>query len=116
MDEKEKKEELRALEKINIRLKKFRHREAKPSKRSSFLRSKSGKVLGYAMRAGVELAAAILIASMFGVVIDKWLGTAPWIMLVMFIIGTAAGFVNFYRALMVVQKGEINANKTQEGR
>jgi ATP synthase protein I len=34
-----------------------------------------------------------------GWAIDRWLGTRPWVMLVMFFLGVAAGMLNVYRAV-----------------
>jgi len=31
--------------------------------------------------------------------LDRWLGTRPWGMIVMFFLGTAAGMLNVWRAL-----------------
>lgn len=50
------------------------------------------------MRIGVELAAAIGVGTAIGIVLDRWLGTTPWLLIVFFLIGCAAGFLNVYRA------------------
>jgi ATP synthase protein I len=49
------------------------------------------------MRIAVELLAAIAVGTVIGILIDGWLGTAPWFMILFFVIGSAAGFVNVYR-------------------
>jgi ATP synthase protein I len=46
---------------------------------------------------GIEMAAAVLIGTLMGYWADKWLGTQPWILIVGFILGAAAGFRNLFR-------------------
>jgi ATP synthase protein I len=46
---------------------------------------------------GTEMAAAVLIGTFMGYWVDKWLGTEPWILIVGFIFGAAAGFRNLFR-------------------
>lgn len=53
--------------------------------------------LGFALRIGLELVAALLVGGGIGLLLDRWLGTAPWLMLVFFLLGAAAGFLNVYR-------------------
>jgi len=51
------------------------------------------------MRIGVELVATLIVGGGIGLFLDRWLGTAPWLMLVFFILGAAAGFINIYRVM-----------------
>ena len=46
---------------------------------------------------GIEMTASVLIGTFIGYWIDKWLGTSPWILIIGFIFGAAAGFRNLYR-------------------
>jgi len=46
---------------------------------------------------GIEMAAAVLIGTFMGYWADKWLGTQPWILIIGFIFGAAAGFRNLFR-------------------
>lgn len=55
--------------------------------------------LGFAMRIGVELVAALVIGVGFGLFLDDWLGTKPWFMLAFFLLGAAAGMFNIYRVV-----------------
>lgn len=56
--------------------------------------------LGLALRIGVELVGALIVGGGLGLLLDYWLGTAPWLMLVFFVLGAAAGFMNVYRTAM----------------
>jgi ATP synthase protein I len=55
--------------------------------------------LGFAMRIGVELVAALVIGVGFGLFLDSWLDTKPWFMLGFFLLGAAAGMFNVYRVV-----------------
>jgi len=55
------------------------------------------------LRIGVELVVAIVVATALGWAIDRWLGTSPWLTIVLFFLGVAAGMVNVYRALTGVK-------------
>jgi len=47
---------------------------------------------------GTELVAAVAVGVGLGYVLDLWLGTKPWLMMVFFFLGSAAGMLNVYRA------------------
>ncbi len=53
--------------------------------------------LGLAFRVGIELVSAVAVGAGAGWLVDEWLGTRPWAMLVMFLFGGAAGVLNVYR-------------------
>ncbi len=40
---------------------------------------------------GIEFVGAVLVSGLIGFGIDKWLGTGPWAMIVLLILGFAAG-------------------------
>ncbi|OGL02386.1 MAG: hypothetical protein A3I14_05680 [Candidatus Rokubacteria bacterium RIFCSPLOWO2_02_FULL_73_56] len=48
---------------------------------------------------GLTLVVATVIGLGAGYYADRWLGTAPWLMLVGLGLGIAAGFVNIFRAV-----------------
>ena len=54
--------------------------------------------LGVAFRIGAELVSALVVGVGIGYLIDMWLETGPWGMVVFFFIGAAAGILNVYRA------------------
>lgn len=62
-------------------------------------RGYSSTNLGRAVRLGSEFIAAILVGAGIGYLLDLWLGTGPWIMLVMLLVGFAAGILNVTRTV-----------------
>ena len=62
-------------------------------------RSTLQRGLGLGFRIGIELVVAVVVATGIGWAIDRWLGTRPWGMIVLFFLGVAAGMLNVYRAV-----------------
>ena len=52
---------------------------------------------GIGFRAGVEVVSALVVGIGIGWALDRWLGTWPWLFLVFFVLGSAAGVMNVYR-------------------
>src|ERR1700730_10084790 len=55
--------------------------------------------LGLGLRIGIELVVAIGVATGLGWAIDRWLGTRPWGIIVLFFLGVAAGMLEAYRGV-----------------
>jgi len=53
--------------------------------------------MGFALRIGVDLVAAVAVGTGIGWGLDYWLGTRPWLMLVFILLGGAAGMLNVYK-------------------
>src|SRR5215467_8219133 len=62
-------------------------------------RSTMQQGLGLGLRIGIELVVAIGIATGLGWALDRWFGTRPWGMVVLFFLGVAAGMLKVYRAV-----------------
>ena len=54
--------------------------------------------LGMALRLSTELVAAVVVGGGIGWVLDRIFGTSPFLLLAMFFLGVAAGFLNVWRA------------------
>lgn len=52
---------------------------------------------GIGFRAGIEVFSALVVGLVIGWLLDRWLGTAPWLLLVFLLAGGAAGVMNVYR-------------------
>jgi ATP synthase protein I len=66
-------------------------------------RPTDGAALGQAMRIGIDLVVGIAAGGLIGWALDRWLGTAPWMMLVFLILGFAAGLMNVIRTARRMQ-------------
>ncbi len=64
------------------------------------MRSK-GMAMG--LRMSSELVAAVIVGGLIGYGLDKWFETTPWMFLVFFMLGCAAGMVNVTRAFTKMQ-------------
>lgn len=103
------------LDELNARLKKAREAdEAANRQRTGAAESKDG--LGSAMRVGVELVAGLVVGGGIGLLLDRWLETAPWLMVVFFVLGAAAGLMNVYRTMsgMGLQAGYRKDEKKRD--
>jgi len=60
-----------------------------------------------AARLGTEFIAAILVGAGIGYFVDQGLGTTPWFMIVMLLVGFAAGVLNVVRSANEMSKGVI---------
>ena len=55
---------------------------------------------------GVTLVAATAIGLAIGYGLDRWLGTSPWLTLTFTLFGIAAGFINLFRDLGLIGRGQ----------
>jgi ATP synthase protein I len=64
--------------------------------------------MAYGFRMSSELVGAIVVGGLIGYGLDRLLGTLPWLFLLFFVLGFAAGILNILRAYRQMQ-GEITA-------
>jgi ATP synthase protein I len=62
-------------------------------------------IIGLAFRIGTELVAAVFVATFIGYYLDKWLGTKPIFIIILFMVGVAAGIFNVVRSAKMINKG-----------
>jgi ATP synthase protein I len=76
--------------------------------------------IGLGMRIGVELVAALLVGCGIGYLLDSWFGTKPWLFLVFFLLGSAAGMLNVYRLMTgkgyAAGYGQPNEDQDKKGK
>jgi len=53
---------------------------------------------GLAYAAAISLFAAVVAGLIVGWLLDRWLGTRPWLLVTGLVLGAAAGFYEFIRA------------------
>ena len=84
-----------SLDELDAKLREAKARRA-PGKSDGADRER-GSGLSFAMRIGVELVAALIVGVGIGFLLDRWLGTKPWFLLLFFLLGAAAGLLNVFR-------------------
>ncbi|WP_373086693.1 AtpZ/AtpI family protein [Sneathiella sp.] len=81
-------------EEFRARLAKAQQRQEEASWKRSDLKVEQSSAPGRAWRLSVEMVAALLVCGGFGWLLDKWLDTKPWLMLVFLIVGAGVGLYN----------------------
>ena len=65
---------------------------------------KRGSFMGNAFKLGTELVAAVGVGTIIGFILDSWFGTKPWLIIIFFFLGAAAGMLNVVKAANRMQK------------
>lgn len=63
------------------------------------------KGYGFAVRLAIELVSTLAVGVFIGWALDRWLGTAPWLLVVFFFLGAAGGALNVYRVTKTMVGG-----------
>ena len=61
-------------------------------------------------RLSTELVGGVIVGTGIGWLLDRWLGTSPWGLIVFFLLGFAAGVLNVMRAAGVVRDRQLNGD------
>ena len=59
--------------------------------------------LGAALKLSTEMVAAVLVGSIIGFILDNWFDSKPWLTIIFFIVGAAAGILNVIRSAKLMQ-------------
>ena len=65
---------------------------------------KRGSFMGNAFKLGTELVAAVAVGTIIGFILDTLFDTKPWLIIIFFFLGSAAGMLNVIRAANRMQK------------
>ena len=65
---------------------------------------KNGSFMGSAFKLGTELVAAVVVGTIIGFILDSWFDTKPWLIIIFFFLGAAAGMLNVIRTANRMQK------------
>ena len=65
---------------------------------------KRGSFMGNALKLGTELVAAVAVGTIIGFILDSWFDTKPWLIIIFFFLGSAAGMLNVIRTANRMQK------------
>ena len=80
--------------------------KSKIKKQSSLNDQKRGSFMGNAFKLGTELVAAVGVGTIIGFILDSWFGTKPWLIIIFFFLGAAAGMLNVFRTANRMQKDD----------
>ena len=67
---------------------------------------KRGSFMGSAFKLGTELVSAVAVGTIIGFILDSWFDTKPWLILIFFFLGAAAGILNVIKTANRMQKEE----------
>ena len=67
-------------------------------------KGKKGAFMGSAFKLSTELVSAVIVGTIIGFILDSWFGTKPWLIIVFFFLGSAAGMLNVIKVAKRMQK------------
>lgn len=86
------------LEDFDTRLKRLQAETRPPQRKRATDEPTSG--MGVAFAISAHMVAGVIGGAGIGYLLDKWLGTSPWLLVVFFFLGAAAGGLNVYRTVI----------------
>ena len=66
--------------------------------------NQNASFMGSAFKLGTELVSAVLVGTIIGFILDTWFGTKPWLIIIFFFLGSAAGILNVIKTAKRMQK------------
>ena len=89
----------------NQKLKELKERiqTAKTSNTSTSKKNKASGA-GFGFKISTEIIAALVVGVGIGLIVDKYLETKPFGLIIFFIFGAIAGFLNVYRVMRRIEK------------
>ncbi|MBG0798704.1 AtpZ/AtpI family protein [Methylocystis sp. L43] len=94
------------LQKLNAALRKVDEEQAAAEAAPRTERKGFTRAMRVGLNAFSEFVGAVLVSAFIGWQADQWLGTTPWLLIVMLGLGVAAGFWNVYRVAKPKAPGE----------
>ena len=65
---------------------------------------KRGNGAGFGFKISTEIVAALVVGVGIGLIVDNYFGIAPFGLIIFFIFGALAGFLNVYRVMRRIEK------------
>ena len=91
----ESKEKIRELKKKIENIEKFKGKERT---------KKGGSGAGFGFKISTEIVAALIVGTGIGLIVDNYFNTRPFGLIIFFILGAFAGFLNVYRVIRRIEK------------
>jgi ATP synthase protein I len=91
-----------SLDELGERLRVAREHQGTDRRGDNDLTGGQGGVsgIGWAFRIGVEMVSALAVGVGIGLLLDWWLETGPWFLIVFFLLGAGAAILNVFRVAM----------------
>lgn len=89
--------------------------EAAKARHEPEARQAASSALAQGTRYAFEIAATTLVGGGIGWMLDRWLDTGPWMLLVFFLLGVVAGFWNLMKAVNAEAKAIRKDGSTSTG-
>ena len=87
------------LDELQKKLKKIEN-----SKDIHFKSNKRGSGAAFGFKISTEIIAALIVGVGIGLIVDKYLNTKPFGLIIFFILGALAGFLNVYRVMRRIER------------
>ena len=84
------------------------HADRPPENGSGPRQTADPSAIARGFRLSTELVAGVLVGAGLGWLLDRWLGISPWGLIVLLLLGFAAGVLNVMRAAGVVPDRQLN--------
>ena len=78
----------------------------KANKNSFTNNKKNGSSLGTALKLSTEMVAAVFVGTIIGFILDNWFDSKPWLTIIFFFVGAAAGILNVIKTAKLMQKNK----------
>ena len=78
---------------IGDKIESAKQRRVSPKPRDS----DQGHAMARGLKVSAELIGGVVVGGGLGWILDKWLGTFPWLFILFFLLGSAAGILNIVR-------------------
>ena len=76
----------------------------KASRKNNGSKNQQTSSFGAAFKLSTELVAAVAVGTIIGFILDDWFGTKPWLIMIFFFVGVAAGIMNVFKSAKNMQK------------
>lgn len=90
-----------SLDELDAKIKAARASSRRPGKGKNAVgdgNAAGSQGMAFAFRLGTELVASLVVGVGFGMLLDHWLDTKPWFLIVFFLLGAGSGISSVYRA------------------
>ena len=92
------------MKKFDVLSARLKIAKKKANKNSLNNNKKNTSSLGAALKLSTEMVAAVFVGSIIGFILDNWFDSKPWLTIIFFFVGSAAGILNVIRSAKLMQK------------